>query len=56
MNRAPLTLSPRLPIFADDPGEVVRSWRRLLELGPKTIYPAHGRPFSAGVVRKLLAA
>lgn len=56
MNRAPLTLSPGLPIFADDLEEVVQSWRRLLELGVTRVFPAHGRPFSADVIRRILDA
>ena len=56
MNRLPLRLSPGLPIFADDLDEVVRSWRRLLEYDVKTIYPAHGAPFDADIMRTLLDA
>jgi glyoxylase-like metal-dependent hydrolase (beta-lactamase superfamily II) len=54
MNRFPLRLSPGLPIFADDVDQVVRSWRRLLEHGVKTVFPAHGEPFSADVMRAAL--
>ncbi len=54
MNRAPLTLSPGLPIFADDPAEVLQSWRRLLDLGAQRVFPAHGKPFSADVIRRIL--
>ena len=56
MNRMPLRMSPGLPIFADDLDEVIRSWHRLLELGVKTVYPAHGKPFSADVMRRILDA
>jgi glyoxylase-like metal-dependent hydrolase (beta-lactamase superfamily II) len=56
MNRLPLRLTPGLPIFAEDMGAVVRSWRMLLAQGVKTVYPAHGRPFPAEVIRKALAA
>jgi glyoxylase-like metal-dependent hydrolase (beta-lactamase superfamily II) len=54
MNRLPLRGSPGLPIFADDPDEVIRSWHRLLDLGVKTVYPAHGKPFPAAVMRRIL--
>jgi glyoxylase-like metal-dependent hydrolase (beta-lactamase superfamily II) len=54
MNRFPLRLSPGLPIFAEDPEEVVRSWRRLLQYDVSTIYPAHGAPFSVDVMRTAL--
>lgn len=52
MNMFPLRLSPGLPIFGDDTQVVTESWRKLLEMGVKTIYPAHGKPFPAQVMRK----
>ncbi|NIM02075.1 MAG: MBL fold metallo-hydrolase [Acidobacteria bacterium] len=54
MNRFPLTLTPGLPIFADDLHRVVESWRRLVELGAQTVFPAHGKPFSIDVIRQCL--
>lgn len=54
MNRFPLRLSPGLPIFADDTQQVKESWRLLLEEGAETIYPAHGKAFSADVIRRAL--
>jgi glyoxylase-like metal-dependent hydrolase (beta-lactamase superfamily II) len=54
MNRLPLRLTPGLPIFADDLEEVVRSWRRIFEHEVTTIFPAHGEPFSADVMRAAL--
>ncbi|MFI5166061.1 MAG: MBL fold metallo-hydrolase [Thermoanaerobaculales bacterium] len=47
MNGLPLTLKPAFGIFAHQPELVPASWRRLLDLGARTIYPAHGRPFPA---------
>lgn len=55
MNRFPLRLSPGLPIFADDPDAVLRSWKLLLEHGATTVYPAHGKPFPAELIRKVLS-
>jgi glyoxylase-like metal-dependent hydrolase (beta-lactamase superfamily II) len=55
MNRFPLCLSPSLPIFADNPDAVVNSWRFLIELGAKTVYPAHGKPFPIAVIEKLIS-
>jgi len=55
MNGFPLRLSPGLPIFAEDLQKVKESWRRLLDEGAKTVYPAHGRPFSAEVFRRVLS-
>ena len=55
MNRIPLRLSPGLPIFADDPAALVRSWKMLIELGASTVYPAHGRPFPVAVMQRAIA-
>jgi glyoxylase-like metal-dependent hydrolase (beta-lactamase superfamily II) len=44
-----MRLSPGFPIFAENPELVKPSWQKLLDLGAKTIYPAHGKPFSAEV-------
>ena len=54
MNKVPLRLSPGLPIFAESPPAVIRSWESLLERGATTIYPAHGNPFSADVMRRAI--
>ncbi len=53
MNAFPLRLTPGLPIFADDMREVKNSWKLLLDRGVKKIYPAHGNPFSAEIIKKL---
>jgi glyoxylase-like metal-dependent hydrolase (beta-lactamase superfamily II) len=51
MSQPPLRFSPGLPIFAEDLQEARESCRLLLELGAKMIYPAHGKPFSADLLR-----
>jgi glyoxylase-like metal-dependent hydrolase (beta-lactamase superfamily II) len=56
MNRFPLRLSPGLPIFAEDRGAVISSWKMLLEQGATTVYPAHGEPFHADVIRHAITA
>jgi glyoxylase-like metal-dependent hydrolase (beta-lactamase superfamily II) len=56
MNKFPLRLSPGLPVLGDDLAAVLSSWRLLLELGATTVYPAHGKPFSAEVIREALPA
>jgi len=56
MNAFPLRLTPGLPVFAEDVGAVIESWRLLLEAGACTVYPAHGKPFSAEVMRRAIAA
>ena len=55
MNRFPLRFSPGLPIFADDLDAVAKSWRLLLAHGARTVYPAHGKPFPAEVIRRALS-
>jgi glyoxylase-like metal-dependent hydrolase (beta-lactamase superfamily II) len=55
MNKFPLRVSPGLPIFAEDPAAVERSWKLLLERGASTVYPAHGKPFPAAVIERALS-
>jgi hydroxyacylglutathione hydrolase len=50
----PLRLSPGLPVLAEDWAQVRESWRMLLARGVTTIYPAHGKPFPADVIRQAL--
>ena len=55
-NNPPFRLNPGLPIFAEDLERLKESWRSLLNQGVTTIYPGHGDPFSADVMRvKLLS-
>ena len=54
MSGFPLRLSPGLPIFADDMGKVRESLKLLMDAGAKTIYPAHGKPFNADLLRKMI--
>jgi glyoxylase-like metal-dependent hydrolase (beta-lactamase superfamily II) len=49
-----LRLTPGMPIFAEEMGLIKPSWKKLLDLGAKTIYPAHGKPFSAEVLKMQL--
>lgn len=55
MNRFPLRFKPGLPIFAVDVEKVKKSWKLLLDRGARTVYPAHGKPFPAKVIRKALS-
>jgi hydroxyacylglutathione hydrolase len=52
MNGLPLRLGPGMPCFGDSADTIRRSWRLLLDRGAKMIYPGHGRPFEAAVLRK----
>jgi glyoxylase-like metal-dependent hydrolase (beta-lactamase superfamily II) len=54
MNKFPLRLSPGLPIFAEDWEQLMESWELLLDQGAKTIYPSHGGPFSADIIREAI--
>lgn len=55
MNKFPLRFSPGLPIFAEDPVRLNGSWKSLLDQGAKMVYPAHGEPFSADIIRKAIS-
>ncbi|HOF05517.1 MAG TPA: MBL fold metallo-hydrolase [Syntrophales bacterium] len=55
MNKFPLCLKPGPPIFATDPDVVRNSWELLLQGGARTIYPAHGKPFAAAILKKDLS-
>ena len=52
MNQFPLCLAPRFSIFSHDFQILVESWRLLLSNGAETIYPGHGEPFSADIIRE----
>ncbi len=54
MNGFPMRIGPGMPIFAENVNALKESWRLLLSSGAKQIYPAHGKPFNADVLEKLL--
>jgi glyoxylase-like metal-dependent hydrolase (beta-lactamase superfamily II) len=54
MNGLPFRLRPGLPILADDIEKVKDSWRKMLKMDLKNIYPGHGKPFPAEVMRKAI--
>lgn len=53
-NNLPFRLRPGLPIFAEDIEKVKESWKMIIKQGAKTIYPAHGNPFSADIIKNIL--
>ena len=55
MNMFPMRLTPGLPIFGDDIRIVKQSWQKLLDMGAKVVYPAHGRHFPAEKMKKILS-
>jgi len=54
MNGFPFRLRPGLTILAEDMQKVKESWRLLLDKGAKTVYPGHGKPFPADIIRRVL--
>jgi len=54
MSFLPSWLGSPMPLLGDDPETIKRSWRLLLDNGARWIYPAHGKAFSADVLRKAL--
>jgi glyoxylase-like metal-dependent hydrolase (beta-lactamase superfamily II) len=52
MNDWYLRLTPGLPILADDIEMLVESWKKILPMGIKRIYPAHGMDFPVEVMQK----
>ena len=54
-NNLPFRFNPGLPIFAEDMDRLRESWTQLLDQGARMIYPGHGDPFSADIIRKALA-
>ncbi len=54
MNELPFHLGPGLPVWAEDLELVKKSWRLLLDQGAKIVYPGHGKPFPADIIRRSL--
>ena len=55
MNDWYLRLTPGLPVLADDLGLVIESWKRLIPMGVKTVYPAHGKPFPVEIIQQQIS-
>jgi len=54
VNGPPQRLGPDKSVFAEEPGRIPQSWRLVLDAGAKVVHPAHGRPFAALRLEKLL--
>jgi glyoxylase-like metal-dependent hydrolase (beta-lactamase superfamily II) len=52
MNAWFLRRIPGLPVLAEDLDLVVESWKKVLPMGVKRIYPAHGMDFPAEIIEK----
>ena len=53
-NGFPFRIRPGLPIFAQDIESIKENWKVLIDKGVKMIYPGHGKPFSAELMKKSL--
>jgi glyoxylase-like metal-dependent hydrolase (beta-lactamase superfamily II) len=51
MSGPPVRRTPGPPIFAENPALLPASWSKLLDAGARMIYPAHGPPFPAELMR-----
>ena len=47
-------LGPGLATITEDKEKAKESWRKLLEPSAARIYPTHGKPFSAEIIKKAL--
>jgi len=54
VNSWPLEMGLGIPALAENVSEIYKSWEKLLSAGATTIYPAHGKPFPAELLRKKL--
>ncbi|MDR7428403.1 MAG: MBL fold metallo-hydrolase [Armatimonadota bacterium] len=46
---------PGMPVLADDPRALRRSWQRVIAAGASMIYPGHGRPFPLERLRRVIS-
>lgn len=53
-NGLPFRIAPGLPIYAQDIGLIKKYWKLLIDRGITMIYPGHGKPFPAEVMKKTL--
>ncbi len=54
MGKTVINDEPSLGAFAEDLNNLRESWVKILKAGAKTIYPAHGRPFTASELGEAL--
>lgn len=53
-NGFPFRLMPGLPIYAEDISKIKENWTKLINMGAKTIFPGHGKPFSIEIMKREL--
>jgi len=56
MNAWYLRSKPGLPILAQDMDLVVQSWKRLIQMGARHVYPAHGADFPIEIIQREIQA
>ena len=56
MNAWFLRSTPGLPVLAEDMSLVIQSWKRLIGMGAKRVYPAHGADFPIEIIQKEIQA
>ena len=54
VNYYPFELGPYFPPYGDDVDMIFNSWKKLLGMGVSTICPAHGKPFRANKLLKII--
>lgn len=54
-NGFPFRLMPGLPIYAEDIAGIKESWKKLIKMGAKIVFPGHGKPFSIAVIKRELS-
>lgn len=54
-NGFPFRSTPGLPIYAEDINKVRESWKKLINMGAKFVFPGHGKPFSIEVIKRELS-
>ena len=52
MNAWFLRSTPGLPVLAEDMSLVIQSWKRLIRMGARHVYPAHGTDFPIAVIHR----
>jgi len=53
-NGFPFRMKPGLPVYAQDINAIKENWKNLVDKGITFVYPGHGKPFPAGVIKDKL--
>jgi glyoxylase-like metal-dependent hydrolase (beta-lactamase superfamily II) len=51
VNMYGITGNKNLPILFDDLDQIYKSWEKIIAIGAKTVFPAHGKPCSMSVLK-----